>query len=159
MTKNPSETPATPNPDDDSEQESEEENVPAEYQDFAPVKDPVPDGTWKMVKTTLRNLDQSDELTGAEVQVATLVYLKDEASRNSRMGGVLTGVGGIGAAGGGAWTLFTTQFQLMTYVAAFGLAAIAVGQFVKLYGAHREGVGPMAAAIIEARQGSEDKSS
>lgn len=131
---------------------TDESTAVAKQHDKTPVKDPVPSGTWDMVRKLLGRLGQREELARAEVQAATIIYLKDEASRNNRMGGSLTSVGGLLAAGGGAWTLFAAEIEFSTIVAVVGLAAIAVGQFVKLYGAHREGVGPMVAAIIEHRQ-------
>lgn len=116
-----------------------------------------------MVSKTMTKLGESPELTSEEKQVAILAYLKDEASRNNRMGSTLLGVGA--SIGGGS-----SLFAIMESVTELGVcwssllvggtvAFVVVGQFAKLSSAHRDGVGPMIVSILEHRQAQKEDDS
>lgn len=111
----------------------------------------VPSDGWRKVRKSLKANNESPELTEEEKKVATIAFLDDEPSRNNRMGGVLTGVGGAVAAGGVIPALITSDPPGLVFVSVFGLAFVITGQGLKLIGMQREGIGPMVAAVLKHR--------
>lgn len=116
----------------------------------------IPLEIWNMVSTTLKSADMETQLDDSERQAATSAYYKDEASRHNRMGSTLVGVGAaIGVFAGGISVNFATDGPVGVFALYGGLfyfVFAAVGHGVKLYGAQKDGVGVMVAAVIDKRE-------
>lgn len=117
--------------------------------------DGVPKAYWEMVEKRLRHdHNEDDKLSVEERSVAVSAYLREESTRDNRVGSTVAATGGYVAASGGAWAfleLAGVDSFLAAGTGALAIGCTVVGQGAKLAGAHRDGVGVMVAAILDQR--------